>query len=73
MTGSATDSPVLAARLAAGMSREELAYRAGLALRTLERIELNGVTPRRATVVVLALALKVEPESLIPEPAKDAA
>ena len=48
-------------RLAAGMSREELAFRAGVSLRAIERIEAGGVAPRRATLKVLADALGVDP------------
>lgn len=62
------ESPVRRARLAAGLSPEGLAFKAGISLRTLERIEAGHVEPRRATVAVIAAALGVEAESLMPEP-----
>ncbi len=45
------------ARCAAGLSIDQLAVRAGIGSATVERIEHGRVTPRRATLVVLALAL----------------
>ena len=57
-------SPLRAAREAAGMSPEELAFRAGVSLRTIERIEREGVSPRRATVTVLAMALGIDPHEI---------
>jgi transcriptional regulator with XRE-family HTH domain len=47
-----------------GLSREGLADKAGVSMRTLERIELGQTVPRRATIKVLADALGVEPEDL---------
>lgn len=65
MSSARTDtSPVQAAREAASMSREGLADRAGVSLKTIERIELGHVTPRRSTLAVIALALGVPIESL---------
>lgn len=58
------NSPIRLAREAASLSREGLADRAGVSLRTLERIEAGESTPRRATVAVIAQALGVEPEEL---------
>lgn len=49
------------ARLASGLSPEGLAFKAGVSLSTVERIERGAVQPRRATLAVLALALGVEP------------
>lgn len=43
-------------REALGLSREGLAYKAGLALRTVERIERGEAEPRRATVAVIERA-----------------
>lgn len=51
------------AREAVGLSREGLAYKAGVALRTIERIESGEVSPRRATLVVIRQALAEEPEA----------
>jgi ribosome-binding protein aMBF1 (putative translation factor) len=59
------ESPVRAAREAAGLSPEGLAYKAGLSLRTVERIEGGQVTPRRATIRVIADVLGVEADSLM--------
>jgi XRE family transcriptional regulator, regulator of sulfur utilization len=50
-----------------GLSREGLADRAGVSLRTIERIEGNKTTPRRATLKVLADALGVDPADLVGE------
>jgi transcriptional regulator with XRE-family HTH domain len=47
-----------------GLSREGLADKAGVSMRTLERIEMGQTVPRRATIKVLADALGVEPEDL---------
>jgi len=44
-------------REALGLSREALAGRAGLSLRTVERIERGETEPRRATLTVLRMAL----------------
>lgn len=64
-----TTSPVLsslrAARLAADLSPEGLAFKAGVSLSTVERIERGDVQPRRATLAVLALVLGVEPTDLV--------
>ena len=47
-------------REAAGLSRIGLAYKAGVDLRTIERIETGKVSPRRATLAVIERALDVE-------------
>jgi transcriptional regulator with XRE-family HTH domain len=52
-----------------GLSREGLADKAGVSMRTLERIELGQTVPRRATIKVLADALGVAPEDLSCTPA----
>jgi transcriptional regulator with XRE-family HTH domain len=52
-----------------GLSREGLADKAGVSMRTLERIELGQTIPRRATIKVLADALGVAPEDLSCTPA----
>ncbi len=44
-------------REALGLSREGLAYKAGVALRTIERIEAGESEPRRATLTVMKQAL----------------
>lgn len=43
-----------------GLSRIGLAYKAGVDLRTIERIESGEVTPRRATLAVIEAALAEE-------------
>lgn len=57
-------SAVQQAREAARMSREGLADRAGVSLKTIERIELGQVTPRRSTMSCIAQALGLEAEEL---------
>ena len=51
---------VIELRRERGLSREELAVRAGLALRTLHRIEHAEGRPREATLRVLAEELGVD-------------
>lgn len=45
-------------REALGLSREGLAYKAGIAHKTVERIEAGLVRPRRATLTVIEQALE---------------
>jgi transcriptional regulator with XRE-family HTH domain len=52
-----------------GISREGLADKAGVSVRTLERIEAGQTVPRRATIKVLADALGVEPKEISCTPA----
>lgn len=47
-------------REALGLSRIGLAYKAGVDLRTIERIEADAVVPRRATLAVIEQALAQE-------------
>ena len=49
-------------REAVGLSRIGLAYKAGVDLRTIERIEAGKVNPRPATLVVIEQALEGEGE-----------
>ena len=51
-------------RKAAGLSRERLAASAGVSVRTIYALEVEGVRPRRATQRVLADALGVSPSDL---------
>lgn len=53
---------IKARREAVGLSREGLAYKASVSLKTLERIERGHVQPRRATKTVIDQAL-VEAEN----------
>ena len=55
-----TPAEIKQRREALGLSREALAGRAGLSLRTVERIERGESEPRRATLVVLRAALEVD-------------
>lgn len=48
------------ARLAAGMSREGLAFKAGVSLKTIERVESGRGIPRRATLKVIADVLGLD-------------
>jgi transcriptional regulator with XRE-family HTH domain len=61
---SAPVSPLRKTREAQGLSRESLAGRAGISLRSLERIEAGKVNPHRATLHVLAAVLGVSPDEL---------
>jgi len=72
-TNAAVSSPIREARLAAKLSPEGLAYKAGVSLSTVERIERGDVQPRRATLAVLALALGMDVGDLSPEPEREAA
>jgi transcriptional regulator with XRE-family HTH domain len=53
-------------RKSKGLSQEALAVNAGINLRTLQRIESHGVVPRGETLRMLAKALNVTMEELIP-------
>lgn len=59
-------SPLRAARDRRGMSREELAFKAGVSLKTIERLEAGQVEPRRATQRVIADVLECDPAVLWP-------
>lgn len=57
-----------------GLSPEGLAYKADVALRTVERTELGLTVPRRATLRAIAAALGVDAADLRePEPERQAA
>lgn len=50
------------ARKAQGLSPEGLAFKAGVSLKTVERIETGAITePRRATLKVIVDALGLDP------------
>jgi predicted transcriptional regulator len=51
-------------REALKLSREGLAYKAGVAHKTIERIEAGLVTPRRATLAMIEMALAAEQERM---------
>lgn len=57
-------TPLEAARRNAGLSREQLAVKAGVSIWTIGRIERRDATPRRAIVLALALALDLAPSDL---------
>lgn len=65
--------PLRVAREAAGLSVLGLAYEAGVNMRTIERIEAGTVTPRPATLKVIADVLGCEPAVLVPVPSEAAA
>ena len=52
-------------RVRRGLSQEELAERANLSLRTIQRIERGATAPRGDTLKRLAVALQVSPDDLI--------
>ncbi len=64
------------ARIAAGLTRDELAVRAGIASATVYRLEHNRTAqPNRSTLAMLAQALGVDPADLrseAPAPHADA-
>ena len=51
-------------REALGLSRIGLAYKAGVDLGTVRRIEQGEVTPRPATLTVIRMALAAEAEEV---------
>lgn len=55
---------IQARREALGLSREGLAYKAGIAHKTVERIEAGQSIPRRATLAVIEQALEAEVEAV---------
>lgn len=61
------------ARLAAGLTLEALAARAGVALRTLTRVEHATHAPRAETLAAIAEALGTTPAALGVEPNGEAA
>lgn len=58
-------SRIREAREAAGLSREVLAVRAGIAASTLMRIENHGDSPRLSTLEAIAGVLGVELSTLL--------
>lgn len=60
MGGQSNAERIKAMREAIGLSRIGLAYKAGVALTTIERIERGDVEPRRATLAVIEQALEAE-------------
>ena len=55
-----TASNIRRHREAVGLSREGLAYKAGLSIKTIERIEGGKNEPRRATLAVISRVLVEE-------------
>jgi predicted transcriptional regulator len=51
-------SAIRDARERLGLSREGLAFKAGVSLRSIERIESGETEPRRSTLAVIESALK---------------
>lgn len=60
-----SESPVRAARRRLKLRLVDLAAAAGVGVRTLVRVELAQVTPRRGTLQRLAVALGLEPAALV--------
>jgi transcriptional regulator with XRE-family HTH domain len=61
------------AREAKRLSREGLAFKAGVSLKTIERIERGEGVPHRSTRQVIAHVLEVEPEVIFPPETEAAA
>jgi len=59
-------SPLAARRREVRLSRERLGALAGVSPRTIYNLEHNLSSPQRATMLVLAAALAVEPFDLFP-------
>lgn len=67
MTGATTSSIAVwlrERREALGLSREGLAYKAGISYKTIERIEAGVSMPRRATLAVITQAFDETEEEL---------
>ena len=60
-------SSLKAARVRAGMSSVELAKLAGVSQNTITRIERGSGVPQATTLYKLALALRVDPATLLEE------
>jgi len=50
-----------------GLSQDELARRAGVSLRTIQRVELDETEPRGDTLIRIAAVFDLKPEDLIPK------
>lgn len=59
--------PVRRAREERGLTREGLAWKAGVALRTVDRIESGDVTPHRLTQEAIARVLGAKRNELFPD------
>lgn len=59
-----TEHPLVALRVAQGLSRERLAQLAGVSARTIYGIERDGNEPRRATALVISMALGCSPDAI---------
>jgi ribosome-binding protein aMBF1 (putative translation factor) len=57
---------IRAAREAADLSREWLAAKAGVSLRTIERIEAGDVAPQRSTLAAIEAVLDRETPEPVP-------
>lgn len=62
-----TRTPLQAARSQRGLSQEALAYRAGICVATLRRVERGLVTPTRGTRRLLAIALGLDEQLIFAE------
>lgn len=68
MTANTNDMhPVRRARLAQNLTREGLAWKAGVTVRTVERIEAGRVMPHLVTRRAIAVVLDFDPSDLWPE------
>lgn len=62
-----TTHPVTLARQRIDLSREGLAFKAGVSFKTIERIETGRVIPHRLTQRAIAGVLNCDPADLWPE------
>lgn len=64
-----TASKITALRKAAGLTQDELADKAGVTVRTIQRIEASDTVPRAYTLRKIAEALGVDPQEFAPDEA----
>lgn len=62
MISTHTHSKIKELRESKGLSQEELSERAGISLRTIQRMEAGESTPRGSTLRIIASSLDVPPE-----------
>jgi transcriptional regulator with XRE-family HTH domain len=62
--GTASPHPLLAARLRAGLTQEQLGVRAGTTAKTVASIERGYQMPQRTTAAAIAAALGLDADDL---------
>ncbi|HEU4471690.1 MAG TPA: helix-turn-helix transcriptional regulator [Flavisolibacter sp.] len=64
----ATGKKIVAVRKQKGLTQEELAEKAGITVRTIQRIESGETIPRAYTIRAIAEALELDPASITGQP-----